>query len=81
MGDNPPTEQHLLDDLFAVEYDKDGNAQWLWTLGGIDSDGANAVAALPDGGWIIGGSYTDSKGPDASDEMLRFFFAHALAVH
>jgi hypothetical protein len=48
------------DDLFAVEYDKDGNAQWLWTLGGIDSDGANAVASTPDGGWIIGGSYTDS---------------------
>ena len=48
------------DDLFAVAYDKDGVAQWLWTLGGIDSDGANAVAASPDGGWIIGGSYSDS---------------------
>jgi hypothetical protein len=48
------------DDLFAVAYDKDGVAQWLWTLGGIDSDGANAVAASPDGGWIIGGSYTDT---------------------
>jgi hypothetical protein len=48
------------DDLFAVAYDKNGVAQWLWTLGGIDSDGANAVAASPDGGWIIGGSYSDS---------------------
>ncbi|HEY3803744.1 MAG TPA: SBBP repeat-containing protein [Kofleriaceae bacterium] len=48
------------DDLFAVCFDLDGNPQWVWTLGGIDSDGANAVAATPDGGWIIGGSYSDS---------------------
>lgn len=48
------------DDLFAIALDKDGTPQWMWTLGGIDSDGANAVAATPDGGWVIGGSYTDS---------------------
>jgi hypothetical protein len=48
------------DDLFAIAYDKDGTPQWLWTLGGIDSDGANAVVGTPDGGWVIGGSYTDS---------------------
>lgn len=48
------------DDLFAACYDKDGNSVWLWTLGGIDSDGANSVAATKDGGWVIGGSYSDS---------------------
>lgn len=48
------------DDLFALALNKSGAPQWLWTLGGIDSDGANAVAATPDGGWVIGGSYTDS---------------------
>src|SRR5438067_66427 len=37
-----------------------GTPQWLWTLGGIDSDGANAVVGTPDGGWVIGGSYTDA---------------------
>ncbi|HET9990826.1 MAG TPA: SBBP repeat-containing protein [Kofleriaceae bacterium] len=48
------------DDLFAAAYDKDGTVQWLWTLGGIDSDGANTIASAPDGGWVIGGSYSDS---------------------
>ena len=48
------------DDLFAICVDKTGSPMWLWTLGGIDSDGANAVAATPDGGWVIGGSYSDS---------------------
>ncbi len=48
------------DDLFAVCFDLDGNPLWVWTLGGIDSDGANAVAATPDGGWVIGGSYSRS---------------------
>jgi hypothetical protein len=46
------------DDLYIAAFDKDGNADWLWTAGGIDSDGVNAIAATPDGGWVIGGSYT-----------------------
>lgn len=48
------------DDLYIAAFDKDGNAEWLWTAGGIDSDGVNAIAATPDGGWVIGGSFTDS---------------------
>lgn len=48
------------DDLFVAAFDRAGAVQWLWTLGGIDSDGANCVAATPDGGWVIGGSFTDS---------------------
>nr|MBA3542445.1 hypothetical protein [Deltaproteobacteria bacterium] len=47
------------EDLFVVAFDTAGEAQWLWTAGGIDSDGANTVAATADGGWIVGGSYTD----------------------
>jgi hypothetical protein len=48
------------DDLYIAAFDKDGNADWLWTAGGVDSDGVNAIAATPDGGWVIGGSFTDS---------------------
>ncbi len=48
------------DDLYIVAFDKDGNADWLWTAGGIDSDGVNSIAATPDGGWVIGGSFTDA---------------------
>jgi hypothetical protein len=46
------------DDMFVAAFDTAGEPQWLWTLGGIDSDGANAVAATPDGGWIVGGSFS-----------------------
>jgi hypothetical protein len=46
------------DDIFAVCLDRAGSPQWVWTAGGRDSDGANAVAATPDGGWVIGGSFS-----------------------
>ena len=45
------------DDLYVVDFNSKGEVQWLWTSGGIESDGANCVAATPDGGWIVGGSY------------------------
>ena len=48
------------DDVYVLALDLAGAPQWLWTAGGIDSDGANAVAATPDGGWVIGGSFSDT---------------------
>ena len=45
------------DDLYAAAFDSNGKSLWVWSAGGIDSDGANAVAAAPDGGWYIGGSF------------------------
>lgn len=48
------------DDLFIAAYDATGQVEWLWHAGGIDSDGANTVAATPDGGWIVGGSYSNT---------------------
>lgn len=48
------------DDMFVAAFDLRGEPQWLWTAGGIDSDGANAVAATPDGGWVVGGSFSQS---------------------
>jgi hypothetical protein len=45
------------DDLYAASFKPDGSPEWLWTSGGIDSDGADCVAAMPDGGWLIGGSF------------------------
>jgi hypothetical protein len=48
------------DDLYIATFDREGRPQWLWTAGGIDSDGVNAIAATPDGGWVIGGSFTDT---------------------
>jgi hypothetical protein len=48
------------DDMFVAAFDLAGEPQWLWAAGGIDSDGANTVAATPDGGWIVGGSFSRS---------------------
>lgn len=48
------------DDAYVAAFNKDGVIQWAWNIGGIDSDGANAVVAAPDGGWIVGGSFSDT---------------------
>nr|HEX4313065.1 hypothetical protein [Kofleriaceae bacterium] len=45
------------DDAYAVAFDMTGEPLWMFTTGGIDTDGANTVAATADGGWIIGGSF------------------------
>ncbi|MGE0547241.1 MAG: hypothetical protein AB7O24_19995 [Kofleriaceae bacterium] len=47
------------DDAFVAAFDRGGEAKWIWNFGGVDSDGANAIAATPDGGWIVGGSFSD----------------------
>jgi hypothetical protein len=57
------------DDLFAILVDGDGDPKWIFSAGGRDSDGANAVAPSPDGGWIIGGSF--SADADFSGTKLK----------
>lgn len=47
------------DDAFVAAFKTDGTPEWLFTAGSIDSDGANTVAATPDGGWLVGGSFSD----------------------
>lgn len=47
------------DDMYAAAFKADGTPAWLFTAGSIDSDGANTVVAAPDGGWLIGGSFSD----------------------
>ncbi|MEO8698726.1 MAG: hypothetical protein ABI867_01750 [Kofleriaceae bacterium] len=45
------------DDMYVAAFDPTGKSLWVYTAGGSDSDGANAVAAAPDGGWYVGGSF------------------------
>ena len=45
------------DDAFVAAFSRSGEIKWAWSFGGIDSDGANTVAATPDGGWVVGGSF------------------------
>ncbi len=45
------------DDYFIAAFDPTGASKWLVTGGGIDSDGLNTIAATPDGGFVVGGSF------------------------
>src|SRR5678815_5639037 len=53
-----PVDTKPLPELAPDKGGAGGNVQWVWTAGGIDTDGANAVAATPDGGFVIGGSFS-----------------------
>ncbi len=55
----PSAQAFGSDDMFALLLNENGEPQWLFAAGGNDSDGANSVAATPDGGWVIGGSFAD----------------------
>ena len=48
------------DDAFNAAFDTSGGIKWVWNFGGLNSDGANAIAPTPDGGWVFGGSFIDS---------------------
>jgi Beta-propeller repeat len=59
VGDLESVKAAGSDDAFVAAFKTDGTPQWVFTAGSIDSDGANTVAAAPDGGWLVGGSFSD----------------------
>lgn len=48
------------DDVFLAKYDSLGNLLWAKSGGGSSEDAAHAIAALPEGGCYITGSFTDT---------------------
>ena len=56
-------------DAYLLKTDAGGNLLWQRTYGGAGRDDARAVAATPDGGYILVGSST-SAGADYSDVYL-----------
>lgn len=56
-------------DVYVVKVDADGNAVWSKSYGGAASDGASAVTATPDGGYVIAG-WTESMGAGDVDLYL-----------
>jgi len=57
----------------TVQHDRDGKAiaeQWIVHGAGHAWSGGS-----------LSGSYTDPKGPDAAQEMLRFFYTHVRGAH
>jgi hypothetical protein len=45
------------DDIYVARFSPDGTPDWVWTAGGIESDGGNTIAAHPQGGWVVAGSF------------------------
>jgi hypothetical protein len=59
VGDLESVKAAGSDDAFVAAFKTDGTPQWVFTAGSIDSDGANTIVAAPDGGWLVGGSFSD----------------------
>jgi hypothetical protein len=60
LGELPERKSVGSDDVFVAAFTKDGDPKWTWSIGGLASDGANTIAATPDGGYIVGGSFSDT---------------------
>ncbi len=56
-------------DIYLIKTDANGNTQWEKTLGGGDSDWANAIISAPDGGYVLAGG-TRSRGAGSNDVYL-----------
>ena len=47
-------------DGMVIKYDAEGEVEWAKGIGGISSDSINSVAVTRDGGYIVGGIFTNS---------------------
>ena len=56
-------------DFLLLKYTSDGALSWARTAGGVNDDGAIAVAPTADGGCIVAGA-TESYGSSGSDVLL-----------
>jgi hypothetical protein len=50
------------DDLYVAGFGRDGTPKWVLVGGGVDTDGANTIAAADDG-WVVGGSFSKGVPP------------------
>jgi uncharacterized delta-60 repeat protein len=56
-------------DVYVMKVDSLWHAEWSKTYGGTESDGASAVVATPDGGYVLAG-WTASTGAGGNDAYL-----------
>jgi hypothetical protein len=64
-SDGDVTGNHGGGDYWVVKLDSTGNIQWQKCLGGTDSDGANSIDLVDNGGFIIAG-WSNSNDSDVS---------------
>ena len=71
VGFSQLTKRHQ-SDVWLIKLNSIGELEWHRILGGSQTDGAWAVAAMPDGGFVVAAA-TASRGTGSTDTwLLRF---------
>jgi ribosomal protein S11 len=81
-NDGDITGAHGNNDFWLIKLDASGNKIWSKVFGGSGYDGANAMVATPDGGFLLSG-YASSSNGDVSQHLnfpLNFYDAWLLKV-
>jgi hypothetical protein len=68
------------EDIWVVGLDTTGNIRWQKTLGGLGSDGGNALIQTSDGGLVVGGTTRSNDGDVSGNHGQEDFWVVKLSA-